>query len=268
MHHRLVVSALIAALCGTTLAGTATSASATSASGTTASATSASATTTTSAATTASATTAPAAAVDCRRVKCVALTFDDGPVADTQRLLRILRERHVPVTFYLVGKNVQRYPATARAEAEAGHQIGNHSWDHADLTRLSRAAVASEISRTDTAIKQATGKKPTTFRAPYGAQNATVRAAAARPLVHWSVDTLDWKYRDTARLIRVVKRDTRPGDIVLMHDIHRTTVDAVPGIISGLTARGFHFVTVDQLFAPRTLPSGKVTYDNRRAYRP
>ncbi|WP_340377436.1 polysaccharide deacetylase family protein [Streptomyces sp. SS7] len=245
MHRRLVISAVTVALCGTTLAGTATSASAT-----------------TPAATTS------AAAVDCRRVKCVALTFDDGPVADTQRLLRILKERHVPVTFYLVGKNVQRYPSTVRAAAAAGHQIGNHSWDHADLTRLSRAAVASEVSRTDTAIKQATGKKPTTFRAPYGAQNATVRAVAARPLVHWSVDTLDWKYRDTARLIRVVKADTRPGDIVLMHDIHRTTVDAVPGIINGLTARGFHFVTVDQLFAPKTLPSGKVTYHNRGAYRP
>ncbi|KUN75958.1 polysaccharide deacetylase family protein [Streptomyces griseoruber] len=240
MHRRLVIAAVTVALCGTTLAGTATSASATTA----------------------------APAVDCRRVKCVALTFDDGPVADTQRLLRILKEQNVQVTFYLVGKNVQRYPSTVRGAAAAGHQIGNHSWDHADLTRLGSAAVKSEISRADTAIKQATGKKPTTFRAPYGAHNATVRAAAGRPLVHWSVDTLDWKYRDTARLIRVVKADTRPGDIVLMHDIHKTTVDAVPGIISGLRARGFHFVTVDQLFAPNRLPSGKVTYHNRGAYRP
>ncbi|WP_133910879.1 polysaccharide deacetylase family protein [Streptomyces sp. NBC_00582] len=240
MHRRLVISAVTAALCGSTLAGTATSASATT----------------------------TAATVDCRRVKCVALTFDDGPVADTQRLLRILKDRGVSATFYLVGKNVQRYPSTARDAARAGHQIGNHSWDHADLTRLSAAAVRSQFSRTDAAIKQATGKKPTTVRAPYGAHNATVRAAAARPLVHWSVDTLDWKYRDTARIIRVVNANTRPGDIVLLHDIHRTTVDAVPGIIRALTARGFHFVTVDQLFAPATLPVGKVTYHNRAAYRP
>ncbi|MFF5187427.1 polysaccharide deacetylase family protein [Streptomyces sp. NPDC000345] len=240
MHRRLFALALAAALCGTALAGTA--------------ATSASA--------------ATSVTVDCRRVKCVALTFDDGPVADTVRLLRILKDHNVQVTFYLVGKNVQSHPSTVRSAALAGHQVGNHSWDHAKLTGLSAAKVRSQLSRTDAAIKLATGKKPTTFRAPYGAHNATVRTAAARPLVHWSVDTLDWKYRDTARIIRTVKAETRPGDIVLLHDIHKTTVDAVPGIIQGLKARGFHFVTVDQLFAPDRLPSGRVTYHNRGAYRP
>ncbi|PIM70795.1 hydrolase [Streptomyces sp. JV178] len=238
MHRRLVTSAITAAVCGTTLAGTATTASA-----------------------------APQD-VDCRKVKCVALTFDDGPVTDSQRLLNILKERDVRATFYVVGKNAQKYPATVRNASLAGHQIGNHSWDHADLTKLSAAKVKSQFSRADAAIKQATGKKPTTVRAPYGAHNATVRGAAGRPLVHWSVDTLDWKYRDTARLIKTVKAETRPGDIVLMHDIHRTTVDAVPGIITALKARGFHFVTVDQLFAPTKLAVGKVTYHNRAAYRP
>jgi peptidoglycan/xylan/chitin deacetylase (PgdA/CDA1 family) len=238
MHRRLVISTVIAALCGTTLVGTATSASA-----------------------------APAP-VDCRRVKCVALTFDDGPVADTKRLLGILNERDVRATFYVVGKNAERNPSTVRAAALAGHQIGNHSWDHADLTRLSATKVKSQFSRADTAIRQATGTKPTTVRAPYGAHNATVRQAAGRPLVHWSVDTLDWRYRDSARIIRTVNTNTKPGDIVLLHDIHRTTVDAVPGIISALKARGFHFVTVDQLFAPTRLPAGKVAYHNRNAYRP
>jgi peptidoglycan/xylan/chitin deacetylase (PgdA/CDA1 family) len=155
-----------------------------------------------------------------------------------------------------------------RAAALAGHQTGNHSWDHAKLTQLTTAQIKSQLSRTDTAIKQATGTKPTTFRAPYGAHNAAVRSAAARPLVHWSVDTLDWKYRDTARIINTVTTQTRPGDIVLLHDIHRTTVDAIPGIVRNLKARDFHFVTVDQLFAPSKLPAGKVTYHNRGAYRP
>lgn len=241
MHRRLVTSTITAAaLCGTTLAGTAASASAAT----------------------------PLAAVDCRKVKCVALTFDDGPVADTQRLLRILKDRNVRATFYVVGKNVQKNPSTVRTAALAGHQIGNHSWDHADLTKLSAAKVKSQLSRTDAAIKQATGKNPTTLRAPYGAHNATVRAAAARPLVHWSIDTLDWKHRDPARIIRTVTTQTKPGDIVLLHDIHRTTVDAVPGIITALKSRGYHFVTVDQLFAPKKLPAGKVTYHNRTAYRP
>ncbi|MFE2040542.1 polysaccharide deacetylase family protein [Streptomyces sp. NPDC059477] len=239
MHRRLVISVAVSALCGAMLAGTAAPASA-----------------------------AAPAAVDCRKVKCVALTFDDGPVADTQRLLRTLNDRNVKATFYVVGKNVQRYPSTVRSTASAGHQIGNHSWDHADLTRLSAAQIKSQFSRADTAIKQATGKKPTTVRAPYGAHNAAVRQAAARPLVHWSVDTLDWKYRDSARIINTVKTQTKPGDIVLLHDIHKTTVNAVPGIIQALKARGFHFVTVDQLFAPAKLPAGKVTYHNRAAYRP
>ncbi|WP_371578590.1 polysaccharide deacetylase family protein [Streptomyces sp. NBC_01314] len=238
MQRRLVISAITAALCGTTLAGTTTSASA-----------------------------APQA-VDCRKVKCVALTFDDGPVTDTQRLLRLLNERDVRATFYAVGTNVQKNPSTVKTAAKAGHQIGNHSWDHADLTKLSAAKIKSQFSRTDTVIKQATGTKPTTVRAPYGAHNAAVRSAAGRPLVHWSVDTLDWKYRDSARLIKYVNAETRPGDIVLMHDIHKTTVDAVPGIIKALKARGFSFVTVDQLFAPAKLPTGKVTYHNRAAYRP
>ncbi|MEU9339331.1 polysaccharide deacetylase family protein [Streptomyces sp. NPDC048290] len=238
MRRRLVISTLVTALCGGTLAGTAVPAGA-----------------------------APAA-VDCRRVKCVALTFDDGPVADSRRLLGILKERNVKATFYLVGKNVQRYPTTARDAHRAGHQIGNHSWDHADLTRLTSAQVRSQLSRADTAIKQATGVKPSTLRAPYGAHNATVRQAADRPLVHWSVDTLDWRYRDSARIVKTVKEQTKPGDIVLLHDIHRTTVNAVPGIITALKARGFHFVTVDQLFAPTRLPAEKVTYHNRAAYRP
>lgn len=237
MQRRLVTSAIITALCATTLAGTAGSASA-------------------------------APTVDCRKVKCVSLTFDDGPVADTRRLLRILKEQDVRVTFYAVGTNVQRYPSTLRTASAAGHQIGNHSWDHADLTRLSAAKVKSQLSRTDEAIRKAIGKKPTTFRAPYGAHNATVRSAAGRPLVHWSVDTLDWKYRDPARIVKTVNTQTKPGDIVLLHDIHKTTVDAVPGIIKALRARGFHFVTVDRLFAPAKLPAGKVTYHNRGAYRP
>ncbi|MFJ6659925.1 polysaccharide deacetylase family protein [Streptomyces sp. NPDC091377] len=242
MDRRLVASAVIAALYGTLLAGTAVPASA------------------------ATPAAAPGA-IDCRRVKCVALTFDDGPVSDTQRLLRILKDRDVKATYYVVGKNVQANPSIVRTAAGAGHQIGNHSWDHPDLTRLSAAKIKSQLSRTDTVVKQATGKKPSTLRAPYGAHNATVRQAAGRPLVHWSVDTLDWRYRDAARIIRTVKAQTKPGDIVLLHDIHKTTVDAVPGIITALKDRGFHFVTVDQLFAPTTLPAGKVTHHNRNAYR-
>lgn len=206
--------------------------------------------------------------VDCRKEKCVALTFDDGPVADSKRLQSMLTSQDAKATFFVVGEMAQKNPQLVRSAADAGFQIGNHSWDHSNLTKLSKAEIKSQLSRTDKVVKDATGKKPTTLRAPYGAQNAKVRAAAGRPLVHWNLDTLDWKYRDTPRLVRTVNKKTKPGDIVLMHDIHKTTVDAVPEIIKGLKARGFHLVTVDELWAPRTLPDGKVIKSNRGAYRP
>jgi peptidoglycan-N-acetylglucosamine deacetylase len=237
MHRRSVTLAIAAALSGAVLVGTATLTSA-------------------------------AAPVDCSKVKCVALTFDDGPVADTNRLLDILEERDVKATFYALGENVKRNPATVRNAALAGHQLGNHTWDHPVLTKLSKAEIKSQLSRTDKVITKETGTKPTTLRAPYGAHDAKVRKAAKRPLVHWSVDPLDWKYRDSDRVTKTVKKDTKPGDVVLLHDIHKTTVDAVPGIIKGLEARDFHFVTVDQLFADRKLTNGKVYRHNRGAYKP
>lgn len=212
--------------------------------------------------------TSAAPPADCRKVKCVALTFDDGPAAHTSRLLGILEETGVKGTFYTVGSNVNRNPALVRDTALAGHQLGNHTWDHPDLTKLSTAKIKSQLSRTDNVMKAQTGQKPTTLRAPYGAHNAKVRKAAKRPLVHWSVDTLDWKHRDSDRVAKAVKKDTKPGDIVLLHDLHKTTVDAVPQIIKDLEARDFHFVTVDQLFAHRKLADGKVYRHNRGAYKP
>lgn len=239
MNRRLVATVLTAVLSGTALVGTATSASADT-----------------------------ELEPDCREVKCVALSFDDGPVADTERLLRILNSRNAKATFYPVGENVQRYPEITRAAALTGHQIGNHTWDHPNLTTLSEAEIKSQLSRADEVIEEVTGEKPSTLRAPYGAHNATVREAAQRPLVHWSVDPRDWDHRDSEQTIEHITEETRPGDVVLMHDIHTTTVDAVPGVLDGLEERGFHFVTVDQLFEHSELPAGEVTRHNRDAYRP
>ncbi|MFJ2112582.1 MULTISPECIES: polysaccharide deacetylase family protein [unclassified Streptomyces] len=229
-------------------------------------------TTTTLLAATVSATTAsaatPRAAIDCRKTKCVALTFDDGPSSHTTRLLTTLKKYDAKATFYVVGQNVANNPSLVRKEVADGHQIGNHSWNHADLTKLTTAQIASQFSRTDKAVKDATKQTPSTVRPPYGAQNAKVRSAAGRPLVHWSVDTLDWQSRNAAKVAAAVKKNTRPGDVVLMHDIHKTTVDAMPTILADLKNRGYKFVTVDQLFAPGKLKAGTVYYGNRDAYRP
>ncbi|MDX3044836.1 polysaccharide deacetylase family protein, partial [Streptomyces caniscabiei] len=141
------------------------------------------------------------------------------------------------------------HPDLVRAEARAGHEVGNHSWNHPDLTKLTPAQVASQLNRTSAAVKAATGKEPTLFRPPYGAVNAQVKAATTLSPVLWDVDTEDWKYRDAARVARTVIAETKRNDVVLMHDIHPTSVAAVPEILRTLTARGYHFVTVSHLRA-------------------
>ncbi|MDQ0717833.1 peptidoglycan/xylan/chitin deacetylase (PgdA/CDA1 family) [Streptomyces luteogriseus] len=187
---------------------------------------------------------------DCKKVKCIALTFDDGPAApETATLLTYLAQYKARVTFFTVGQNVAAHPDLVRAEAKAGHEIGNHSWNHPDLTRLTPQQIAAQLNRTSAAIKAATGKTPTVFRPPYGAINRTVKAATTLSPVLWDVDTEDWKYRFPAKVAQTVIDKTQRNDVVLMHDIHATSVAAVPQILRALTARGYHFVTVSHLRA-------------------
>ncbi|MGN9841182.1 polysaccharide deacetylase family protein [Nonomuraea sp. H19] len=197
--------------------------------------------------------------VDCRRAKCVALTFDDGPGRYTDALLKQLAAYRARATFFVVGQNAAAYPWILRRTAAAGHEIGNHTWSHPDLTRLSAAGVRSQLARADQAIKAATGIVPRIIRPPYGALNAAVRMQSSRPMVMWSVDTLDWRFRDSAKVARKAVRSVRPGSIILFHDIHPTTVRAMPWVLKSLSKRGYKFVTVSQLFGgatPRLAYSG------------
>ncbi|WP_220096482.1 polysaccharide deacetylase family protein [Streptomyces cyaneus] len=187
---------------------------------------------------------------DCKKVKCIALTFDDGPAApDTATLLTYLAQYKARATFFTVGQNVAAHPGLVRAEARAGHEVGNHSWNHPDLTKLTPEQIASQLGRTSAAIKAATGKTPTVFRPPYGAIDDKVRAATRLSPVLWDVDTEDWKYRDAAKVAQTVIGKTQRNNVVLMHDIHPTSVAAVPQILRTLTAQGYHFVTVSHLRA-------------------
>ncbi|MBI3572428.1 polysaccharide deacetylase family protein [Candidatus Kaiserbacteria bacterium] len=182
---------------------------------------------------------------------CVALTFDDGPQRTlTPELLALLNARGIHATFYLVGNRVAQWPDVVRAEIADGDEVGNHSYDHKLVTRLSREAAEAEYVRTDAAIEAALGTDapPATLRAPYGAVRRTTKTEfAPRPFIAWTIDTLDWKYPDSARIARIVIEKSRPGAIVLMHDIHAKTITAVPAIIVGLERRGFVFVTVSEL---------------------
>lgn len=188
--------------------------------------------------------------VDCRRAKCVALTFDDGPDIYTDRLLRTLRGAHVRATFFMLGIQVRKFPAIARHVAAAGEEIGDHTWDHRDLTRLDPRAIRAEIAQAKAEIADVIRMEPAMFRPPYGSTNATVARAAGSlgmPEILWNVDTVDWRDRHAAVVAQRAVSDARPGSIILMHDIYGSTVDAVPAIIKGLRQRGFTLVTVSQL---------------------
>lgn len=187
---------------------------------------------------------------DCAKAMCVALTFDDGPAApETATLLTYLAQYNARATFFTVGQNVVAHPDLVRAEARAGNEVGNHSWSHPDLTKLTSEQVAHQLNRTSAAIKAATGKAPTLFRPPYGAVNSTVRHATRLSPVLWTLDTEDWKYPDATKVAQSVIGKVKRNDVVLMHDIHPTSVAAVPAILRALGARGCHFVTVSHLRA-------------------
>ncbi|MGW7169523.1 polysaccharide deacetylase family protein [Streptomyces sp. NPDC054884] len=187
---------------------------------------------------------------DCSKAKCIALTFDDGPAApETGTLLKNLAQYKARATFFVVGQNVATHPDIVRAEMKSGHEVANHSWNHPVLTNLTPAQIRSQLERTTTAIKDATGKEPTLFRPPYGAIDDEVKAATSLSPVLWDMDTLDWKTHDPAKVARTVISQAEPNDVVLIHDIHPTSVAAVPEILRTLTARGYHFVTVSHLRA-------------------
>ena len=186
----------------------------------------------------------------------VALTFDDGPHPElTPQLLDILRDNGVRATFYVIGRNVTTHPDIARRIVAEGHEIANHSWSHPALTSLGASRLNQEIASTSDAIQRATGRRPTNMRPPYGAINDRVRETILRghglDVIMWSCDPLDWK-RPGAEVVRQRLVDgATPGGILLAHDIHPGTIEAVPGVIRDLKAKGYGFATVSQLLALR-----------------
>ena len=192
------------------------------------------------------------ARVDCALARCVALTFDDGPMPESDRLLQMLARYRAKATFFVVGRMVKENPDILRREVAAGHEIANHSWSHSNLAALPVDGVRGEIAKTQDAIREASGYRSLLLRPPYGSTNEHVAAVAKEfglPEILWAVDPLDWKDRSASLVARRILDHTRPGDIVLMHDIHASTVDAVPEILSTLAGRGYKFVTVSELLA-------------------
>ncbi|MGW7542483.1 polysaccharide deacetylase family protein [Streptomyces sp. NPDC054770] len=200
--------------------------------------------------------------VDCRRAKCVALSFDGGPSPTTPRLLDILRQRGLHATFFVQGKgHISKYPDILRRIAEDGNEIGNHTWNHRRLTDLDEADARQELARTQDAIERITGVKPVLMRPPEGRTNRKV-AKVCRDLglaqVLWSVTAKDYETTDSALITKRVLDQTHRDGIILLHDLHKGTVPAVPGILTALEQRGYTIVTVSQLLAPAKPQPGMV----------
>jgi len=186
----------------------------------------------------------------------VAMTFDDGPhPQNTPRLLDMLRARNIKATFYVIGSNVDRHPQIVRRIVAEGHEIGNHTYTHRKLTSLGDSEVRREMSRTEDAIVRAAGVKPRTMRPPYGAllqrQREMIFSEFRYPTIMWSVDPLDWKRPGPSIVKSRILSGANNGAIILAHDLHAPTVDAMPGTFDGLLSRGFKFVTVSQLLAQK-----------------
>ena len=182
-----------------------------------------------------------------RSRKAVALTFDDGPNPNTTPVaLELLKKYNAKGTFFMVGKAVAGNEEIIKQVVAEGHQIGNHSWSHPLLTKISLEQAKSQINDTTEALKKASGQDVHIMRPPYGGINATIQAAVDQSFILWDVDTLDWKNRNTASIMKEVRK-ARPGSIILMHDIHQTSIDALPSVLQYLTEQGFELVTIDEL---------------------
>ncbi len=184
----------------------------------------------------------------------IALTFDDGPHATlTPKLLDMLKERGIKATFFVIGQNVVANPQILQRAVAEGHEIGNHSWNHQAFTKAGTTGVTMQVTQTNDAIENAIGKKPVILRPPYGATNASITKRLNEEyglkVIMWDVDPLDWKYRNSEKVKSEILKNTKAGSIVLAHDIHATTVNAMPETIDALIAKGFKFVTVSELIA-------------------
>lgn len=190
----------------------------------------------------------PAAAIVNENGPVIALTFDDGPYPKvTGHILDVLEKNGVCATFFVLGSRIEGHEDMLTRMDELGCEIGNHSFSHADLTRLSKADCQRELSDTDAEIRRVTGHEASVVRPPYGYYNKTVMSTAGRPLILWTVDTNDWRGKAPGEIADYVIQQAKEGSVILMHDQQTQTADAMEMIIPTLIEEGFRFVTVSEL---------------------
>lgn len=182
----------------------------------------------------------------------LAMTFDDGPHPTlTPKLLDILKERNIKCTFFVIGKNAKAYPKIIQRMLAEGHEIANHTWTHCSLTSRSDAQIRSELQQSEDALVAAANYRPHLIRPPYGAINTRIKQLMftefGYPTVMWSVDPQDWRRPGSSVVTSRLVNGAHPGAIMLSHDIHAPTIQAMPSMFDQLLAKGYQFVTVSQL---------------------
>ena len=182
----------------------------------------------------------------------LAMTFDDGPHPSlTPKLLDILKERNIKCTFFVIGKNAKMYPKIIQRMIAEGHEVANHTWTHCSLTSRSDAQIRSELQQSEDALVAAANYRPHLIRPPYGAINTRVKqfmfSEFGYSTIMWSVDPQDWRRPGVSVVTSRLVNGARPGSIMLAHDIHPPTIQAMPSMFDQLLAKGYQFVTVSQL---------------------
>ncbi|MEQ4719730.1 polysaccharide deacetylase family protein [Nonomuraea sp. B19D2] len=201
------------------------------------------------------------APVDCEQVKCIALTFDDGPSKYAGTLLDTLKKYDAKATFFLEGQYVKSRPAFVKRMAAEGHELGNHSYSHPDFTKAEAGEIRNEIKKTQDAVKKAAGVEPKLLRPPYGLADLQVSDIATEfgmPMILWTGGSEDWKSRNVEAIKKKTMEVAQPGGIILMHDWVKQTEDAMPAIIKSLQKKGYHLVTVSEVIKGQNLQPGDI----------
>ncbi|GAA3137111.1 polysaccharide deacetylase family protein [Streptosporangium carneum] len=199
--------------------------------------------------------------VDCTKVKCIALTFDDGPGKYADKLLDTLKKTKSKATFFLEGQYVKSRPAFAKRMAQEGHELGNHSYTHPHLRDLDEDRIREELTRTQEIVKQATGKTPTMLRPPYGELDQRVQAIAKEmrlPIVLWNGGSRDWATKNEKAIYDEVLKNAKRDGVILMHDWVEQTVKVMPKLIAALQKQGYHIVSVSSLRGAGKLEPGDI----------
>lgn len=179
--------------------------------------------------------------------KLIALTFDDGPSNNTKYFIKELQKRDALVTFFVVGNRVKKYEDVLKEAYLMGNQIGSHTYSHKNLLYLNEEEITKEIEKTNEAIYNVIGTKPTIIRVPYGNINKKIRSISNMNHILWNVDTLDWKYKNSNRVYKEIIKHAEDGNIILLHDIFKTSVNGVLKAIDELKKQGYEFITIDEM---------------------